>query len=96
MYFFKIVLFKIAHKTQKLRILRGKLKQNVIFCVQIIFKIVLFKNNFFFKIALFESLFFFKIMLFKLKFFFKIWRVVNFLIQNLTRRKNFKSKLDAL
>ena len=31
-------------------------------------------------------------MLFKILFFFKIWRVVKFLIQNLTRRKNFISK----
>ena len=40
--FFKIVLFKYARKTQSLRILRGKLNQNVIFCVQIFFRIVLF------------------------------------------------------
>ena len=33
--FFKIVLFKSARKTQNLRILRGKMRQNVIFCVQI-------------------------------------------------------------
>ena len=39
-----MVLFKNARKTQNLRILRGKLNQNVIFCVQIFFKIVLFKN----------------------------------------------------
>ena len=31
--FFEIVLFKSARKTQNLHILRGKLKQNVIFCV---------------------------------------------------------------
>ena len=41
LFFFKIVLFKIARKTQKLRFLRGKLNQNVIFCVQIFFEIVL-------------------------------------------------------
>ena len=70
-FFFKIMLFKNARKMQILRILRGKLKQNVIFCVQIFFKIVLFKNNFFFKIVLFKSNFFFKIMLFK-----------NFFLQN--------------
>ena len=41
-FFFKIVLFKNARKGQNLRILRVKLNQNVIFCVQIFFKIVLF------------------------------------------------------
>ena len=30
----KIVLFKNARKTQSLRILRGHMSQNVIFCVQ--------------------------------------------------------------
>ena len=89
---FKIVLFKYARKTQNLRILRGKMRQNVIFCVQIFFKIVLFKNIYFFKIVLFKKLFFFEIMLFKNLFFFKIWRVVKILIQNLTRRKILKSK----
>ena len=83
--FFKIVLFKSARKTQNLRILRSKLNQNVIFCVQNFFKIVLFKNYFFFKI-----------MRFKNKVFFKIWRNVKILIRNLTRRKNFSSKSDAL
>ena len=37
-FFFKFVLFKYARKTQNLRILRGKLKQNVIFCVQFFFQ----------------------------------------------------------
>ena len=36
--FIKIVLFEIARKTQKLLILRGKLSENVIFCVQNIFQ----------------------------------------------------------
>ena len=36
--FFEIVLFKSVRKTQKLRILRGKLNQNVIFCVQFFFQ----------------------------------------------------------
>ena len=36
--FFKIVLFKNARKTQKLRVLPGKLSQNVIFCVQFFFQ----------------------------------------------------------
>ena len=44
MFFLKIVLFKSARKTQNLPVLRGKMSQNVIFCVQKIFKIVLFKN----------------------------------------------------
>ena len=74
---------------QNLRILRGKMRQNVIFCVQVFFKIVLFKNNFFFKIMLFKNIFFFKMMLFKNLFFFEIWRVVKILIQNLRRRKIF-------
>ena len=34
-FFFKIVLSEYARKRQNLRILRGKLNQNVIFCVQI-------------------------------------------------------------
>ena len=84
-FFLKIVLFESARKTQQLRILRGKLNQNVIFCVQTFFKIVLFKNNFFSKIVLFENLLFCKIMLFLKK----------NLIQNLTRRKVFISKSDA-
>ena len=68
----KIVLFKSAPKTQNLRILRGKMRQNVIFCVEFYFKIVLFKNNFFFKAVLFKLFCFFKIMLFKNLFFIKI------------------------
>ena len=36
-FFFKIVLFKNAPKTEELRILRGKLNQNLIVCVQSIF-----------------------------------------------------------
>ena len=51
---FKIVLLKCARKAQSLGVLRGKLKQNVIFCVQIFLKIVLFKNIFLFKIVLFK------------------------------------------
>ena len=37
-FFFKIVLFKYARKWQNLRILRGKLKQKVIFCVDVFFQ----------------------------------------------------------
>ena len=40
--FLKIVLFKIARKRQNLHILRGKLNQNVIFCVQKFFQNLLF------------------------------------------------------
>ena len=36
--FFKIVLFKTARITQNMRILRGILNQNVIFCVHIFFQ----------------------------------------------------------
>ena len=42
-FFFKIVLFKYARKTQNLRILRGKMSQNVIFCVQTFFKMCFLK-----------------------------------------------------
>ena len=41
-----MVLFKYARETQNLRILQRKMSQNVIFCEQIFFKIVLFKTNF--------------------------------------------------
>ena len=37
-FFFKVMLFKNARQTQNLRILRGKLNQNVIFCVQLFFQ----------------------------------------------------------
>ena len=52
------MLFKTARKTQNLRILRGKLKQNVIFWVQIFFKLVLSKINFFFEFVLYEKFIF--------------------------------------
>ena len=42
-------------KRKTLRILRGKMSQNVIFCVQKFFQNLLFKNNFFFKIVLFKN-----------------------------------------
>ena len=41
------MLFKNARKMQNLRILRSKLNQNVIFCLQIFFKIVLFLKQIF-------------------------------------------------
>ena len=57
--------FKYARKTMNFRILRGKMRQNVIFCVQNIFKIVLFRKIFLFKIVFFIKKIFFKIVLFK-------------------------------
>ena len=51
-FFFKIVLFEYARKLQKLRILRGKLSQNVLFGAQNFFPILLFNNIFFFNIVL--------------------------------------------
>ena len=57
LFFFKIVLLKIARKTKNLRILRGKKSQNVIFCVQNFLQNLLFKNIFFFKIVLFKIFF---------------------------------------
>ena len=44
--FSEIVFFKNARKTQNSRILRGKLNQNVIFCVQNVFQNLLFKISF--------------------------------------------------
>ena len=79
----KFVLFKNARKTQNLRILLGKLNQNVIFCVQKFFQNLLPKFNFFSKIMFFKNIFL------------KIWRVVKILIQNLTRCKKFISKFDT-
>ena len=72
LFFFKIVLFKSERKTQNLRILRGKLNENVIFCVQNFFQNLRFKNIFLLKIVLFKKLFFLKIMHFKNFVFFKI------------------------
>ena len=89
------MLFKNARKTQNLRILQGKLNQNVIFCVQIFFKIVLFLKKLFFKIVLFKNNLFFKIVLFKKIFLQNRAFQKVFLIQNLTRCKNFNSKSDA-
>ena len=52
------MLFKNARKMQKLRILRGKLKQNVIFCVQIFSKSC-FLKIFFSSKTCFLKMFFF-------------------------------------
>ena len=79
-FFFKIVLFKYARQTQHLRILRGKMSENVIFCVQNFFQNLLFKNDFF------------KIVLFKIIFSSKSCFLKNIFLQNLTRRKIFNSK----
>ena len=94
-FLFRIVPFKYARKTQTLRILRGKLKQNVIFCVQIFFQNRAFQNFIFLQNRAFLKKFFFKIVLFKKLFLFKNWRVVKILNQNLTRHKIFNSKSDA-
>ena len=44
-FFLKVVLFKYARKTQNLRILRDKLTQNVIFCVQIFLRCKKFNSK---------------------------------------------------
>ena len=54
---FEIMLFKTARKTQSLRILRGKMSQNVIFCLQFFFQKLFYKSVFFFKIVLFKNIF---------------------------------------
>ena len=82
--FFKIVLFIIAFKTRNLRILRGKLNQNVIFlCAKTFSKPTFQKFLFFLKIIIFENLVSFK-----------IWRVVQTEFQNLTRCKKLSGKTD--
>ena len=85
-YFFNIVLFKIARSTQEMHILRGKLNQNVTFCVQHFFQNLLYKIIFFFKFVSFRKIFFFKIMLSKKIYF----------LEKLTRREIFNSKSDEL
>ena len=95
-FFFKIVPFKNARKTQNLGILRGKLNQNGTFCVQKLFQNLLLKTNFFIKIVIFRKNFFFKITFFKNIFFFKIWRIVKILFQDLMLCKNFVLVTDAL
>ena len=91
-FFLKNVLFKIARNTQKMRILRGKLNQNVIFFVQHFFQNLFYKIYFFFKMVFFRKIFSSNSCFLKIYFFLKNWRVVNFLIQNLTRCKNFDSR----
>ena len=70
---------------QNSHILRGKMNQKMIFCVQNFLQKLLVKNLFFFKIVLFSK-----------SFFIRVRRVVKILIQDLTRRKNFSSNSDAL
>ena len=86
--FLKIVLFKIACETQNLRILQGQLSENVIFCVQNFFQKLPFKNNFiFFKHVLFKNI----------KHVSKLcFLQLNFPLQVLTRRKDFKSESNML
>ena len=71
-FFFKSVFFGIARKTQKLRNLRGKLSQNVVFLCAKLFSKSAFKKNFFFKNVLFKNLLFLRVARFKNRFFFKI------------------------
>ena len=85
-FFFKILHFEIARNTQKMRILRGKLNQNVIFCAQHFFQNLLLKLIFFFKIVLLRKNFFFKVMLSESMYFF----------EKVTRREDINSKSDAL
>ena len=86
-FLFKIVLFKInALKMQNLRILRGKLKQNVIFCVQSFFKICFLKVVFSSKSSFLKMFFFHQYHAFQNCIF----------LQNLTHRKIFISKSYAL
>ena len=95
-FFFKIVLFEISRITQKLRILRGKLNQNVIFVCKIFFQNLLFSNILSTKSSFLKKFLFSKVMIFKIIFFFNIWRVVKSLVQNLTRRKKVALGSDAL
>ena len=96
-FFFKNVLFEYARSTQNLRILRDKMCQNVIFCVQIFFQNLLLKSNFFFKIVLFKNIFFsWKLCLLKLISSSKSCFLKNIFLQNLATRKTFDSKSDLL
>ena len=90
-----------------MRFSRGKLKQNVLFCVQHFFQNLLFKISFFYKIVLFRNFFSWKSCFLKVyfsyqktdasyNFQFNIWRVVKKLIPNLTNIKNFYFKIMLL
>ena len=97
-FFFKIVLFKNARKMQKLRILRAKLNQNMIFSVQFFF----FSKSCFSKIIFSSKLCFLKIIFSLKSCFLKTFFLPkhafqkNIPIQNLTRCINFNSKSDTL
>ena len=71
-FFFKIVLSKSARNTQKLRILRGKLAQNVIFCVQSFFQSRAFQKYFFLQNRALQKFIFLQNHAFKNLFFFKM------------------------
>ena len=104
-YFFKIVLFKTARKTQSFHIVRSKLNQTVIFLCKVFFKVFFLKIMFSSKSCLLEKLISSKSCFLKKIVFSEICRVVKFLFQkltrciffqNLTRCKTFISKSDAL
>ena len=90
------MLFKNARKTENLSVLRCKLSQKVIFCVQFFSSKSCSLKIYFLQIRALQKNFSLKTMLLKNLLFFKIWRVVKILIQNLTRWEIFDSKSDAL
>ena len=70
----------------------GKLNQKVMFCMQFFFGNLLSKKHFFFNIVFSKKLFSSKSCFIKNQFFYKTWRVVKFLIQNLTGCKKLQFK----
>ena len=88
--------FKNARKTQDLRILRGKLNQNRIFCVQIFFKIVLFRKFFCWKSCFLKIIFSSKSCFLGSFFSWKTCFLKIYSSSNLTRCRTFNSKSDAL
>ena len=95
-FFIKIVHFNFARKTQNLRILRGKMSQNVIFWVQKFFKICLLKIIFSSKSSFLKIFFSSKSCFLKINFLQKTFFLKNKFLKNLARRKIFNSKSDAL
>ena len=57
-FYFKIVLLKTSRKTQKLRVLWGKMNQNVIFFVQNFFENCFLKIFFFLQSRAFKNIYF--------------------------------------
>ena len=57
-FFFKIVLSKTARDTQSMSILRSKLNENALFCVQHFFSKSAFENTFFLQNRAFQKIFF--------------------------------------